>query len=87
MPEKPYSLQGFSHFFDIAYLLLYLSERLETLSMISEEHWENDEISFQNVYRHNESVQSMIRGMVITYCVRDFLFYGYLCMKKENMIL
>ena len=87
MPKKPYSLQCFSHFFEIAYLLLYLSERLETLFMISEEHLENGEISFQNVYRYNDSVKSMIRGMLITYCVRDFLFYGYLCMKKENVML
>ena len=55
--------------------------------MISEEHWENDEISFQNVYRNNESVNSMIRGMLITYCVREFLSYGFLCMKQENVML
>ena len=31
-------------------LLLYLSERLKTFFMISEEHWENDKISFQNMF-------------------------------------
>ena len=87
MPEKAYSLQDCFQFFDIAFLLLYLSERLETLSMISEEHKKNYEISSQNVYRHNESEKSMLLEMLITYCVCDFLFYGYLCMKKENVML
>ena len=33
-----------------------VSGRLANLIMISEEHWKNDEIVFQNVYGHNESV-------------------------------
>ena len=33
-----------------------VSGRLANLIMISEEHWKNDEILFQNVYGHNESV-------------------------------
>ena len=35
---------------------IYLSERLASLKMISEEHWENDEISFQNVHMKIESL-------------------------------
>ena len=56
------------------------------LFMISEEHWENDEILFQIVYAHREPVTLWIRGMLITYCVCDFLIYGYPCMKKEDMM-
>ena len=33
-----------------------VSGRLANLIMISEEHWKNDEIMFQNVYGHMESV-------------------------------
>ena len=33
-----------------------VSGRLANLIMISEEHWKNDEILFQNVYGHWESV-------------------------------
>ena len=33
-----------------------LSGRLANIIMISEEQWENDEISFQNVYDHMELV-------------------------------
>ena len=36
-----------SQFLDIVFLLLHLSKRLETFSIISEEHWENGEISFK----------------------------------------
>ena len=32
-----------------------VSGRLANLIMISEEHWKNDEILFQNVYGHRES--------------------------------
>ena len=81
------SLQCFPQFLVIAYLLLHLSERLETFSMISEEHWENNEISFQNVFKHRELVKLKIRGMPITNCVCDILFYRFPCMKKENLML
>ena len=41
--------------------------------MISEEHWENDEISFKNVNGHNEPVKlRILGGMLITYYVCDF---------------
>ena len=40
MPELPYSVQCFLQFLVIAYLLFYLSDRLKTFFMISEEHWE-----------------------------------------------
>ena len=55
--------------------------------MISEEHWKNVEISFQNVYGLREGVNLRIRGMLITYCVCDFLFYRNPSMKKENVML
>ena len=55
--------------------------------MISEEHWENDEILFQNVYANREPVKLWIRGMLITYWVCDFLFNGYPCIMKEDMML
>ena len=35
-----------------------VSGRLANLIMISEEHWKNDEILFQNVYGHRESVKN-----------------------------
>ena len=87
MPDWQYSVQCFPQFLFIAYLSLYLSERLKTFIMISEEHWGNDKISFQNVFGHREPVKLRIRGMFITYCVCDFLFYGHPHMKKENVML
>ena len=65
---------------------VHFTKRLATLIMISGEHWENNEISFQNVYGHREPVNLRIRGMCIIYCVCDFLFYRYPCMNKENII-
>ena len=64
-----------------------LSGRLANLIMISEEHWENDEILFQNVYGHRESLVLRVRVMFITYCFCDFWFHGYPCMTKENVML
>ena len=55
--------------------------------MISEEHWKNDEILFQNVYGHRETVVLRVQVMFITYCFCDFLFHGYPCMTKENVML
>ena len=55
--------------------------------MISEEHLENDEIMFQNVYGQRESVELRIRGVLVTNSVCDSLFGGYPCMKKENVML
>ena len=52
--------------------------------MISEGHSESDEISFANTNGHRESVNLRILGILITYCVCDFLFYGYSCMKKKT---
>ena len=63
-----------------------VSGRLANLIMISEEHWKNDEISFQNVYRHRESVDLRVQVMLITYCHCDFLFHGYPCMTRENVV-
>ena len=64
-----------------------VSGRPANLIMISEEHWKNDEILFQNVYGHRESVFLRVQVMFNTYCFCDFLFHGYPCMKKENVIL
>ena len=50
----------------------YLSERLSNHIMMLEEHWKN-EILFQNVYGHKESVNLRIRGMFITL----FFFYFF----------
>ena len=52
--------------------------RLANLIMISEEHWKNDEILIQNVYRHMESVVVRIQVMLITYCFVTFCFMGTL---------
>ena len=45
--------------------------------MISEEHSKNDEILFQNVYGHRESVVLRVQVKLITYCFCEFLFHGY----------
>ena len=64
-----------------------VSRRLANLIMISEEHWKNDEILFQNVYGHRESVVLRVHVMLITYCFCDILFHGYPCMTKKNVML
>ena len=64
-----------------------LSGRLANLIMISGEHWKNDEILFQNVYGHRESVVLRVKVMPSTYSFCDFLFHGYPCMTKENVML
>ena len=46
--------------------------------MISEEHWENGEILFQNIYGHRESVVLRVQVMFITYCFVTFCFMGTL---------
>ena len=63
-----------------------VSGRLENLIMISEEHWKNDEILFQNVYGHRESVVLMVQVMLITYCFCDFWFHGYPCVTKYSSL-
>ena len=64
-----------------------MSGRLANLIMISEEYWKNDEILFQNVYGHRESVVLRVQVMFIAYCFCDFWFHGYPCMTKENVML
>ena len=64
-----------------------VSGRLANLIMISEEHWKNYEILLQNVYGHRESVVLRVQVMLITYSFCDFLFHGYPCMAKENVML
>ena len=56
----------------------FLSGRLATLIMISEEHSENFEILFENVYGHWEPVNVRILGIslrivFVTYCFMDIL--------------
>ena len=53
-----------------------VSGRLANLIMISEEHRKNDEIVFQNVYGHRESVVLRVQVMLITYWFCDILFHG-----------
>ena len=54
--------------------------------MISEEHWrKNDEILFQNVYGGVSSFKGTSNAHYILFC--DFLFHGYPCMTKENVML
>ena len=64
-----------------------VSGQLANLIMISEEHRKNNIIVFQNVYGHRESVVLRVQVMLITYCFCDFLFHGYPCMTKENVML
>ena len=64
-----------------------VSGRLANIIMISEEHWKNDEILFQKVCGHRESVVLRVHVMLITYCFCDFWFHGYHCMTKENLML
>ena len=51
--------------------------RLANLIMISEEHWKNDEILFQNFQGHRESVVLRVQVMLITVFV-TFGFMGTL---------
>ena len=55
-----------------------VSGRLANLIMISEEHCKNDEILFQNVYGHRESVVLRVQVMFITYGFVTFCFMGTL---------
>ena len=64
-----------------------VSVPLANLIMISEEHWKNDEILFQNVYGHREFVVLRVQVMLITYCFCDFLFHGHPCMTQEYVML
>ena len=64
-----------------------VSGRLANLVMISEELWKNDEILFQNVYGHRESVVLSVQVMLIRYCFCDFWFHGFPCMTKEKVML
>ena len=47
----------------------HLSERLANRIMISKEHWKIDQILFQNVYGHRETVnlRDWVLGVFITY--------------------
>ena len=64
-----------------------VSGRLANLILILEEHWKNDEMLFQNVYRQRVSIVLRVQVMLITNWFCDFLFHGYPCMTKENVML
>ena len=58
-----------------------VSGRLANLIMISEEHWKNDGILSQNIYRHRESVVHVVlrvQIMLIAYYFATFGFMGTL---------
>ena len=61
-----------------------VSGRLANLIMISEEHWKNDEILFQNVYGHRESVVLNVQAMLNTYCFVTFCFMGTLAWRRKT---
>ena len=62
-----------------------LSDRLARVITISVEHRKNDEILFQNVFGHRESVNLRVRVMLITYCfLRLFCFMGTLARRRKT---
>ena len=87
MPDWPFFCCILLNVFGEGSNSVIVSERLTNLIMISEEHWKNDEILFQNVYGHRKSVVSRVQVMLITNCFCDFLFHEYPCMTKENVML
>ena len=56
MPDWPFFGCILYNVFGEGSNIVIVSGRLVNLIMISEEHWNNDEILFQNVYGHRESV-------------------------------
>ena len=64
----------------------HLSEWLANVATILDRHVKNDKQSFKNVKWQMASVNYRIWGLVIKYCVCDFLFYRHPCMTKENML-
>ena len=87
MPDWPFFGCILYNYFGEGSNSVIVSGRLPNIIMISEEHWKNVEILFQNVYGHRESVVLRVQVMLITYCFSDFLFHGYPCMRKENVML
>ena len=87
MPDRPFFGCILYNVFGEGSNSAIVSGRLANLILISEEHWKNDEILFQNVYGHWESIGLTVQVMLITYCFYDFLFHGYPCMTKENVML
>ena len=64
MPDWPFFRCILYNVFGEGSNSVIVSGRLANLIMISEEHWKNDEILFQNVYWHRESV--VLSLMLIT---------------------
>ena len=87
MPDLPFFGCILYNVFDEGSNSAIVSGRLANLIMISEEHWKNGEILSQNVYGQRESVILRVQVMLIAYCFCDFLFHGYPCMTKENVML
>ena len=78
MPDCPFFGCILYNVFDECSNRVIVSGRLANLIMISKEHWKNDEILFQNVYGHRESVVLRAQAMLITYCFVTFCFMGTL---------
>ena len=87
MPDWPFFDCILYNVFGEGSNIVIVSGRLANLTMISEEHWKNDEIVFQIFYGHRESIVLRVQVMLITYCFCDFLFHVYPCMTKENVML
>ena len=87
MPDWPFFGCILHNVFGEGSNIVIVSGRLGNLTKISDEHWKNDKIVFQNVYGHRESVVLRVQVMLITYCFCDFLFHGYSCMTSENVML
>ena len=78
MPDLPFLGCILYNVFGEGLNSVIVSGRLANLIMISEEHWKNDEVLFQNVYGHRESVVNRVQVMLITYCFVTFGFMGTL---------
>ena len=87
MPDWPVFGCILYNVFDEGSNSVIVTGRLANLIMILEEHWKNDEILFQNVYRQRVSIVLRVQVMLITNWFCDFLFHGYPCMTKENVML
>ena len=67
MPDKPFFDCILYNVFGEGIISVIVSWRLANLIMISEEHWKNDEILFQNVYGHREFAVLRVQVMLTTY--------------------
>ena len=77
MPDKPFFGCILYNVFGEGIIIVIVSGRLANFIMISEEHWKNDEIMFQNVYGHRESAVFRVQVMLIT---TVFVTFGFMMM-------